>query len=291
MKTRNILFTLVILMAVFAAACSPQSESTDAMEEKETASESMDVQEAAMMDEKEDDMMAEKDDEMSDQGSDEMMDDKDGEMTSGSDDGMKDHGEDMKDDDAMMDDEKKEDAMMDEKDDEMTSDSDDGMMDDKDDGMAEGAMMAPEWFRAELANVRTGESFMVADFEGKVVLVETLAMWCSNCRKQQGEVLTLHDLLGERDDFVSLGIDIDPNENAEALQAYIDNHGFDWLYTVAPSEVSREIGQLYGDQYLNPPSTPMLIIDREGKVHLLPFGIKSAESLLESLQPFLDEEL
>jgi thiol-disulfide isomerase/thioredoxin len=194
---------------------------------------------------------------------------------SDSDDGMQDHGDDMKDDDIMMDDEKKDDAMMDE----------------KDDGMAEGAMVAPEWFSTELTNAHTGESFVVADFEGKVVLVETLAMWCSNCRKQQGEVQTLHDLLGERDDFVSLGIDIDPNENAEALQAYIDNHGFDWLYTVAPSEVSREIGQLYGDQYLNPPSTPMLIIDREGKVHLLPFGIKSAKSLLESLQPFLDEEL
>lgn len=275
MKTRTILFTLVILMAIFVAACSPQSQSTDAMGEKEMASESMDDQESAMMDEKEDEMMAEKDDEMSDHGSDEMMDDVDDEMMSDSDDGMKDHDDDMKDDDVMMDDEKKDDAMMDE----------------KDDGMAEGAMMAPEWFSAELTNARTGESFMVADFEGKVVLVETLAMWCSNCRKQQGEVQTLHDLLGERDDFVSLGIDIDPNENAEALQAYIDNNGFDWLYTVAPTEVSREIGQLYGDQYLNPPSTPMLIIDQEGKVHLLPFGIKSAESLLESLQPFLDEEL
>ena len=274
MTTRNILFTLVILMAIFVAACSPQSQSTDAMGEKEMASESMDDKESVMMDEKEADMMAEKDDEMSDHGSDEMMDDVDDEMMSDSDYGMKDH-DDMKDDDVMMDDEKKDNAMMDE----------------KDDGMAEGAMMAPEWFSAELTNARTGESFMVADFEGKVVLVETLAMWCSNCRKQQGEVQTLHDLLGERDDFVSLGIDIDPNENAEALQAYIDNNGFNWLYTVAPSEISREIGQLYGDQYLNPPSTPMLIIDREGNVHLLPFGIKSAESLLESLQPFLDEEL
>jgi hypothetical protein len=260
-------------MAVFAAACSPQSEPTDAMmEEKEMASESMDEKESAMMDEKEDEVMAEKDDEMSDQDSDETMNDKDDEMTSDSDDDMNEHSDDMNDDDVMMDDEMKEDAMMDE----------------KDDGMAEGAMMAPEWFRAELTNARTGEPFMVADFEGKVVLVETLAMWCSNCRKQQGEVKTLHDLIGKRDDFVSLGIDIDPNENAEALQAYINNHGFDWLYTVAPSEVSREIGQLYGDQYLNPPSTPMLIIDREGNVHLLPFGIKSAESLLESLRPFLD---
>jgi hypothetical protein len=32
----------------------------------------------------------------------------------------------------------------------------------------------------------------------------------------------------------------------------------------------------------------MLIIDREGVVHTLPFGVKSADSLLDALQPFLD---
>ena len=114
-------------------------------------------------------------------------------------------------------------------------------------------------------------------------------MWCSNCLKQQGQVAALHDILGENEDFISLGIDIDPNENAAALKAYTEKNGFDWLYTIAPVEVAREIGQLYGDQFLNPPSTPMLIIDRNGEVHILPFGIKSTESLLAAIQPFLDE--
>ena len=54
-------------------------------------------------------------------------------------------------------------------------------------------------------------------------------------------------------------------------------------------EVSREIAQLYGDLFLNPPSTPMLIVDRKGGAHPLPFGIKSAESLQEALAPFLNE--
>ena len=158
----------------------------------------------------------------------------------------------------------------------------------KADNMAEDAMMAPDWFSAPLVDAQTGETFRIADFKGQVVLVETLAMWCSNCLKQQGQVSALHDLLGERGDFISLGIDIDPNENTEALKAYTNQNGFDWRYTVAPIEVAREIGQLYGDQFLNPPSTPMLIIDRHGEVHILQFGIKSADSLLEALQPFLE---
>ena len=48
---------------------------------------------------------------------------------------------------------------------------------------------------------------------------------------------------------------------------------------------------LYGNQLLNPPSTPILIIDRHGEVHLLPFGIKSSEDLLKAIEPFLKDEM
>ena len=156
----------------------------------------------------------------------------------------------------------------------------------------EGAMMAsPAWYGVALTNVQTGEAFTINGLKGKVVLVETMAIWCSNCKKQQGQVKALHELLGMREDFVSLGLAIDPNENGDALKSYIDSNGFDWYYAVSSADVSREIAALYGDQFLNPPSTPMLIIDRKGVAHPLPFGIKSAEDLLKALQPFLDEAM
>lgn len=156
----------------------------------------------------------------------------------------------------------------------------------------EGAMMeSPAWFSAALTDARTGQTFSINDFKGKVVLVENLAMWCSNCKKQQGQVKALHTLLGTRDDFVSLGLDIDPNESVADLKGYVEANGFDWLYAVAPAEVAREISSLYGAQFLNPPSTPMLVIDRHGVAHPLPFGIKSAEELLNFIQPFLDESM
>ncbi len=149
----------------------------------------------------------------------------------------------------------------------------------------------PAWFDVSLQDARTDESFTINDYQGKVVLVETLAMWCSNCLKQQKQVLELHNLLGERDDFISVGIDIDINENLPDLKAYIENNGFTWKYTVASQELAREISNLYGDQYLNPPSTPMLIIDRKGEAHMLPFGIKSAQELYAALEPFLTETI
>jgi hypothetical protein len=239
--------------------------------------------EMEQMGEKNDDTMA---DPMSDQTSEDMAEDSD-EMVGHNDDAM------MEDGGEMMDEEGED---MEKKEDEMSGDMEMGegdadMSEDKSDNMTGETMMSPGWFDATLKDARTGEPFTISDFKGKIILVETLAMWCSNCFKQQGEVVVLHELLGERDDFISLGIDIDPNENAEALKGYIDKNGFSWRYTVAPIEVAREIGQLYGNQFLNPPSTPMLIIDRHGEVHTLPFGIKSADSLLDALQPFLDADM
>lgn len=149
----------------------------------------------------------------------------------------------------------------------------------------------PNWLSLPLSNVQTGEIFTLNDFNGKVVLVENLAMWCSNCKKQQIQVRGLHELLGERTDFVSLGLDIDTNEKAADLKAYIDSNGFDWNYAVASAEIAREISTLYGAQFLNPPSTPILVIDRKGQVHPMPFGIKSANDLYTFIEPFLLEDM
>ncbi len=145
----------------------------------------------------------------------------------------------------------------------------------------------PIWFSVPLQNVRSGETFTLADLQGQVVLVETMAIWCSNCLRQQQQVKALHDLLGERGDFVSLGLAIDANETAEQLVAYTSRHEFDWTYAVSPVELSRELSLNYGAQFLNPPSTPMLIVDRRGGVHPLPFGLKSAADLKSALEPFL----
>ena len=45
----------------------------------------------------------------------------------------------------------------------------------------------PEWFNVELTDVQTGETFTMNDYAGKVVLVETMAIWCPNCIIQANE--------------------------------------------------------------------------------------------------------
>lgn len=156
----------------------------------------------------------------------------------------------------------------------------------------ESMMESPAWFGASLKDVRNGKSFTINDLKGKVILVETMAVWCSTCYKQQTEIQTLHESLGMREDFVSLALDIDPNEDESVLAGYIQqNSGFDWPYAIASSDIAREIGNTYGDQFLNPPSAPILVIDRQGVAHPLPFGLKSADDLMKTIQPYLDEKL
>ena len=92
-------------------------------------------------------------------------------------------------------------------------------------------------------------------------------------------------------DLVDIGLDIDPNENTTALKTYVENKGFDWLYAAPSIDVSRQIASLYGNRFLNPPSTPIVVIDRHGETHPLPFGIKSADDLMQDIQPFLDESM
>jgi thiol-disulfide isomerase/thioredoxin len=258
------LFCLMLLLLVACAPASPAAEPA-AIEEKQGDSMTGDATMADKDDDMAGDMMEEKDDGMAG----DMMDEKDDDMAG---DMMEEKDDDMAGD------------MMDEKDDDMAG----GMMEEKDDMMAGDMMETPAWFTMPLTDIHSGESFTVKELEGKVILIETMAIWCSNCLRQQQEIKSLHALLGERDDLVSVAINIDPNEQAGALKSYTMRHGFDWVYTVAPVELSRELSQLYGNQILNPPSVPMFIIDRKGEVHLLPSGIKSAAELQRALEPFLE---
>jgi thiol-disulfide isomerase/thioredoxin len=148
----------------------------------------------------------------------------------------------------------------------------------------------PAWFDLPMTDVQSGETFTISDFAGKVVLVETMAMWCPNCVMQANEVRDLHNLLGNSEDLISISLDVDVNESAPSLKDYSEGYGFDWRYAVAPLEVARALGNLYSAQYLNPPLSPMLLIDRKGEVHELPYGRKDADDLLKFIQPYLDQQ-
>lgn len=145
----------------------------------------------------------------------------------------------------------------------------------------------PDWFNIQMTDVQTGTSFTINDFSGKVVLIETMAEWCPNCRAQEDQVKKLHALLGNTPDLVSVSLDVDLHEDAASLTKYAKSFGYDWRFAIAPLEVMRALGNLYSAEYLNPPLAPMLLIDRRGKVYGLPYNFKSAEALRATIAPHL----
>jgi thiol-disulfide isomerase/thioredoxin len=135
------------------------------------------------------------------------------------------------------------------------------------------------WATADLVDAATGETFRIADHAGKVILVETMAIWCSNCRSQQRDVQEALSRL-PTDSVVFVVLDVDPNEDTASLAAYREQQGFTGRYAVAGKDVARALADEFGDQFLNPPSTPMLIIGSDGTVTRTDFGHKSPNEIV-----------
>jgi thiol-disulfide isomerase/thioredoxin len=145
----------------------------------------------------------------------------------------------------------------------------------------------PDWFKIAMTDVRTGKPFAIGDFAGKVVLIETIAEWCPNCLFQQGETRKMSKQLGNPEDLILISLDVDSNEDEASLKKYTDDFAFEWRFAVAPLEVERAMGNLYSAEYLNPPLEPMLLIDRQGNAHQLPYGQKEADALQKIVEPYL----
>jgi hypothetical protein len=138
------------------------------------------------------------------------------------------------------------------------------------------------WATAELVDVATGQPFRIADLVagGRVVFVEPMAIWCTNCRAQQADAMTALGRL-DRSRVAWIGLDVDPSETAEALVAYGPRWGFDFTYALAGSEVARALVDDFGDLVISPPSTPIVVVGTDGTVTLTDYGHKSVDQIVE----------
>lgn len=142
------------------------------------------------------------------------------------------------------------------------------------------------WQTATLTDVRTGETFTLADFAGKVVAVEPMAAWCVNCLRQQQQAVKALAAI-DSEDIVYISLGIDPTELPEDLAAYAKERGFDWRFVLADRDLLRKLADTFGDQVLSPPSTPKILIGRDGTVTGPSFGMKDAADLEAELRAAL----
>jgi len=135
------------------------------------------------------------------------------------------------------------------------------------------------WKVTELTNVRDGETFTIQGLqaEGKPILIESFAVWCPTCTKQQSEIKKFHDEVGE--DVISLSLDTDPNEDESRVLQHTNDNGFTWRYSVSPPDMTQSLIDEFGVGIVNAPSVPVVLICPNGDINKLGSGIKKVSDL------------
>jgi peroxiredoxin len=106
----------------------------------------------------------------------------------------------------------------------------------------------------------TGASFKLADFFGKVMVVNLWATWCGPCRREIPELVKLHK------EFHSRGVEMiglsteDPDASAEKVRKFIQDFQIDYRIGWAPAEVGVPLMQGYQ-------AIPQIfVISRDGRI-------------------------
>ncbi len=142
----------------------------------------------------------------------------------------------------------------------------------------------PLWMTTELTDVRTGETFTLADFAGKTVFVEPMATWCTNCRRQLGNVAEARTQLADNEDVVFVGLSVETSLANENLASYTDETGFHWTFAVVTPEMLVSLADTFGQTVTNPPSTPSFLIRPDGTTTDLETGFEGPQELLQRIE-------
>lgn len=148
-------------------------------------------------------------------------------------------------------------------------------------GMAFSQNERPDWQNLELTNAATGETFTLASFEDKTVFVEPMATWCTNCRKQLGNVNDAMQEAGE--DVVFIALSVEGNLADDKLAEYAERQGFNMIFAVTTPELLTALVDEFGRTITSPPSTPHFIIRPDGTTTELTTGIEAPEVILAQI--------
>jgi thiol-disulfide isomerase/thioredoxin len=137
------------------------------------------------------------------------------------------------------------------------------------------------WKEIELFDVLSSETFKVNDFAGKPILVESFAVWCPTCTKQQRifKEFIEQDTTG----VIHVSLDTDPNEDKQQVINHALSNGFDWYYSISPIELTQKLIDIYGIGIVNAPSVPVILVCEDLSEKLLQSGLKSVDELKEEI--------
>lgn len=151
--------------------------------------------------------------------------------------------------------------------------------------LAQGVQAADEISSAPLYqasfNDLAGQTVALAQFRGKVLVVNFWATWCPPCRKEIPDLIEVYEHYRERD-VAFLGIAVE--DNRELVQDFARTYGINYPL-VADKALGIELMQQLGNQVAGLPFT--LVLDTQGKIVATRRGPMSAIRLEQALQTAL----
>ena len=127
-----------------------------------------------------------------------------------------------------------------------------------------------------------GTSFDIAEYRGRVVLVDFWASWCGPCKAKLPALVKLHERFHAAG-FEVVGVDLDPD--LEALGKFLDEHKLPWISVIGVKEGS-ELKFPLAEKYDIAAIPATFLLGRDGRVIVRdPSDGELAKRLEELLKP------
>jgi len=124
-----------------------------------------------------------------------------------------------------------------------------------------------------------GQPIRLADYAGKVVLLDFWATWCGPCRMSIPHLIDLQEELGE-ERFQVVGISLD-RAPAATVQAFAEKMGITYPIAMGDAAVQRAYGGIH--------SIPTaFIVDQDGHIVKMIQGFHTKAQLKRVIAPVLD---